>query len=283
MITSMTGFSSSEFIDGDININCEIKSINHRFLDITIKSHDLPSDVDIFIRETLSKRVKRGSVDVRFRITQPQQTSYKINEESLQNLLNLVASHDDLRSQELSFGDVKDVPGIINSIHKSVVDKKNIKDTFKKAFSDFLASKEEEGAKIQKVFISKIKKIKNNNHSISAKSQSTIAKRNIKFKKKIKDHISNIDKDRLEQEVSLLLLKHDVAEEQERITFHLSSLEKELKTKISKGKKIDFILQELFRETSTLSVKLDDPSQKSKALNMKLLVEEMREQAQNAE
>ena len=84
----MTGFSSSEFIDGDININCEIKSINHRFLDITIKSHDLPSDVDIFIRETLSKRVKRGSVDVRFRITQPQQTSYKINDESLQNLLN---------------------------------------------------------------------------------------------------------------------------------------------------------------------------------------------------
>ena len=60
-------------------------------------------------------------------------------------------------------------------------------------------------------------------------------------------------------------------------------MEKELKAKVSKGKKIDFILQELFRETSTLSVKLDDPREKSKALNMKLLVEEMREQAQNAE
>lgn len=80
-----------------------------------------------------------------------------------------------------------------------------------------------------------------------------------------------------------MLLKHDVAEEQERISFHLSSLEKELNIKNSSGKKIDFILQELFRETSTLSVKIDDPKQKSKALDMKLLVEEMREQAQNAE
>lgn len=283
MITSMTGFASSEFINGDINIYCEIKSINHRFLDVTIKSHDLPSDVDIFIRDTLSRKVKRGSVDVRFRITQPQKTSYKINKESLENLLDLVASHDGLGSQELSFRDIKDVPGIINTVHKSVVNKKNIKDTFKKAFSDFLVSKCEEGSKIHKVFITKIKKINNNNHSILVNSKSTIEKRNIKFRKKIKEQISNLDKDRLEQEVSLLLLKHDVAEEQERIAFHLSSLEKELKAKVSKGKKIDFILQELFRETSTLSVKLDDPREKSKALNMKLLVEEMREQAQNAE
>ena len=127
MITSMTGFASSEFIDGDINIYCEIKSINHRFLDVTIKSHDLPSDVDIFIRDTLSRKVKRGSVDVRFRITQPQKTSYKINKESLENLLDLVASHDGFGSQELSFRDIKDVPGIINTVHKSVVNKKNIK------------------------------------------------------------------------------------------------------------------------------------------------------------
>ena len=78
-------------------------------------------------------------------------------------------------------------------------------------------------------------------------------------------------------------MKHDVAEEQERISIHLNALNKELNLKNSRGKKIDFILQELFRETSTLSVKLDDPTHKSRALDMKLLVEEMREQAQNVE
>jgi uncharacterized protein (TIGR00255 family) len=93
----------------------------------------------------------------------------------------------------------------------------------------------------------------------------------------------NLDKDRLEQEVAMLVLKHDVAEEIERIDFHLSSLTKELSIKNGSGKKIDFILQELFRETSTLSVKIDHPVYKQIALDMKLSVEEMREQAQNIE
>ena len=93
----------------------------------------------------------------------------------------------------------------------------------------------------------------------------------------------NIDRARLEQEVAILVLKHDVAEEVERISFHTTSLKKELSSKKTSGKKIDFILQELFRETSTLSVKLDSPSHKQIALDMKLSVEEMREQAQNIE
>ncbi|MDA7786473.1 DUF1732 domain-containing protein [Gammaproteobacteria bacterium] len=283
MITSMTGFASSEYVDGDIRINCKIKTINHRFLDVTIKSHELPSDVDIYIREALSKKIKRGSVDVRFKISQPQKTSYKFNKDSLQNLLDLVASNKNLNSQVLTFADIKDVPGIINAIHKSSINKKILKDIFKKTLADLILNKKEEGVKIQKVFLNKINKINKNNSSISLGAKTSINKRNTKFRKKIKDYITDIDKERLEQEVSLLLLKHDVAEEQERISFHLSSLEKELKGKLSKGKKIDFILQELFRETSTLSVKLDDPANKSKALDMKLLVEEMREQAQNAE
>ena len=81
----------------------------------------------------------------------------------------------------------------------------------------------------------------------------------------------------------MLVLKHDVAEEVERINFHSNSLKEELASKKTSGKKIDFVLQELFRETSTLSVKLDEPSYKELALDMKLSVEEMREQAQNIE
>ena len=81
----------------------------------------------------------------------------------------------------------------------------------------------------------------------------------------------------------MLVLKYDVAEEIERIKFHCSSLQKEITSNKTSGKKIDFMLQELFRETSTLSVKLDEPNYKKIALDMKLLVEEMREQAQNIE
>tara|TARA_B100000401_G_scaffold329667_1_gene229278 strand:+ start:805 stop:1092 length:288 start_codon:yes stop_codon:yes gene_type:complete len=95
--------------------------------------------------------------------------------------------------------------------------------------------------------------------------------------------LENLDEGRLEQEIAILALKHDVNEEIDRIFFHLESLQKELNKKLCSGKKIDFILQELFREANTLSVKLDDPNLKNNAIDMKLFIEEMREQTQNVE
>mgnify|MGYP005686650059 FL=1 len=91
------------------------------------------------------------------------------------------------------------------------------------------------------------------------------------------------DENRLDQEITHLAMKADVSEELERIDFHLHSIKKELNNKNSSGKKIDFILQELFRESNTLTVKLDEPETKNIALEIKVLVEEMREQIQNIE
>ena len=91
------------------------------------------------------------------------------------------------------------------------------------------------------------------------------------------------DRTRLDQEVAMLALKHDISEELDRIFFHTKTINEELRKKISSGKKIDFILQELFRESNTLTVKIDDSKLKNYALDMKLLIEEMREQTQNVE
>ena len=104
-----------------------------------------------------------------------------------------------------------------------------------------------------------------------------------KFKLKIANLIKDLDETRVNQEIALLALKHDVSEELDRIIFHTKSMNQELKKQSCSGKKIDFILQELFREANTLSVKLDDPNSKNLALDAKLLVEEMREQIQNVE
>ena len=103
------------------------------------------------------------------------------------------------------------------------------------------------------------------------------------FKLKIANLIKDLDETRVNQELALLALKHDVSEELDRIIFHTKSMNQELKKQSCSGKKIDFILQELFREANTLSVKLDDPNSKNLALDAKLLVEEMREQIQNVE
>jgi uncharacterized protein (TIGR00255 family) len=266
-----------------LSVTCDIKTINHRFLDVSIRSHELPNDIDVFIRELTSKKIKRGSIDIRFKIVQPKNTSYEFNMKSLDNLLAIIDDNNSFNSKDLTFGDIKDVPGIINTHNHSQISSTILKNVFKAALSKLIATKNDEGMKIQKIFDSKIKKINKNNQLISKGSKAIIKRRNERLRSKINDHISNINEERLEQEISLLLLKHDVAEEQERISFHLNALNKELNLKNSRGKKIDFILQELFRETSTLSVKIDDPAHKSRALDMKLLVEEMREQAQNVE
>jgi uncharacterized protein (TIGR00255 family) len=282
----MTGFGSSKQIQKETEVYCDIKSVNHRFLDVSIKPNDIGNEFDVLIREEVSKKIKRGSVDIRFKLKFPSSNTYTINNESIKNLFNSINSINSIKSIDTSnirLSDIKDIPGIIKSEQKILVNQNLLKKTFKAALNELLENRKTEGEKINKTFISKISKIQNNLAKISKSNPKLTKLRAETLNKKVKMLCDNLDKDRLEQEVAMLVLKHDVAEEIERIDFHLSSLMKELSIKNGSGKKIDFILQELFRETSTLSVKIDHPGYKQIALDMKLSVEEMREQAQNIE
>ena len=123
-----------------------------------------------------------------------------------------------------------------------------------------------------------------NSHQKLQKSASSLLKHRVQaIKKKLIQKNALINKDEIANELSNVALKHDIAEELERISFHIESLNKLFKLKNAHGKKMDFILQELFREVNTLSVKIEKPDLKDLALTMKLKVEELREQAQNLE
>jgi uncharacterized protein (TIGR00255 family) len=283
MTKSMTGFGSSRHSNKDTEVYCEIKTVNHRFLEISTKPNDLSNELDLYVRDSISKKLKRGNIDVRFRLKFPSSNSYVVNEVSLNNLISSVKKIPNINSNNISFSDVKDMPGIINSEQSISINHKLVKKVFIEALNQLINSRGSEGTKIEKIFITKINKIEMSTSRLSASNRKLTRKRSENLKKKIQNLTVHIDNTRLEQEVALLVLKHDVAEEIERIVFHSKSLKKELSSTKTSGKKIDFILQELFRETSTLSVKLDEPSYKQIALDMKLSVEEMREQAQNIE
>ena len=283
MIKSMTGFGSSTYSFKDTEIYCEIKTVNHRFLEISTKPNDLNNSIDLYVRDTLTKKLKRGSIDVRFRFKTQSGNSYSVNTDSVKNLLKSIKDIPNINSNNINFSDIKDLPGIIKSEKGKGAEDSLIKKTFNNCLKQLIESRELEGLKIKKVFLSKIKKISQNALRISSSNKKYTKKRFINLKKKISDLTNNIDSNKFEHEVAMLVLKHDVAEEIERIKFHCSSLQKEITSNKTSGKKIDFMLQELFRETSTLSVKLDEPNYKKIALDMKLLVEEMREQAQNIE
>ena len=277
----MTGFGLSNLIEKDSKIYIEIKGVNHRFLEISIKSNETNNDLDQYMRNAISKQINRGKIDVRLKIKSSSKTEYSINgelikklEKSAKKIMNLT---------ELKFKDIKDIPGIVNIEVGQQTNINQVKKEFNKALKLFINSKKKEGSKIRIVLNKKIKGIELLTAKILKANKSNLKFRIRLFKQKIKKLVEDFDDSKLSQEVALLALKFDVAEELDRIFFHLKSLKEEVNKINCKGKKIDFLLQELFRESNTLSVKLDAPKTKNLALDMKLLVEEMREQIQNVE
>ena len=278
----MTGFGLSESFDKKCNISIEIRSVNHRFLELSIKSGNLGNDLDDFIREAISKKINRGKIEVKIKAKSSSKTKYEINKKLFRMLEN--ALKEAFKNKvNLRFSDIKDIPGIFNTETSESINMRVIKNNFNNALKGFIDSRLKEGKKIENVLLKKIKAIEKISQSIQNKEKKSLNKRIKNYQNKIKKLTEDFDETRLDQEVAMLALKHDIAEELDRILFHIKTINEELRKKTSSGKKIDFILQELFRESNTLAVKIDDLKLKNFALDIKLLVEEMREQIQNVE
>tara|TARA_B100000614_G_C14545027_1_gene491738 strand:- start:1219 stop:2067 length:849 start_codon:yes stop_codon:yes gene_type:complete len=282
MIKSMTGFGQSKYIEKGTEVLVEIKSVNHRFLEVNLKSSEIKNKDEEYFKKTISKKLKRGKIDIHIRVNASNNGSILINRKLLAELKKVI-KNESLISNELSLQDIKDLPGILKITKTSNSKIQILKKVFNEALADFLESRIEEGNKIHKILINKINTIQSKQIKVSKLCKRDLSKKIKLYKKRVKDILEKYDANRLDQEITHLAMKADVSEELERIEFHLQTIRKELNNKNSSGKKIDFILQELFRESNTLTVKLDEPKTKSIALEVKVLVEEMREQIQNIE
>ncbi len=278
----MTGFGQSKYIEKGTEVLVEIKSVNHRFLEVNLKSSEIKNKDEEYFKKTISKKLKRGKIDIHIRVNASNNGSILINRKLLAELKKVI-KNESLISNELSLRDIKDLPGILKITKSSNSKIQILKKVFNEALADFLESRIEEGNKIHKILINKINTIQSKQIKVSKLCKRDLSKKIKLYKKRVKDILEKYDANRLDQEITHLAMKADVSEELERIEFHLQSIRKELNNKNSSGKKIDFILQELFRESNTLTVKLDEPKTKSIALEVKVLVEEMREQIQNIE
>ncbi len=282
MINSMTGFGLSNFIDKESEVYIEIKGVNHKFLEVTIKPNDLNNELEEYIRKLISKKIIRGRVDIRIKMKTSSNASYSIDLKLLKKFKKSLKEGLQFNG-DIHFRDIKDVPGIFKSEATKNINNRVIKKIFNEAINEFVSSRNIEGAKIKKVLLKKIMQIESSISKIKKLNHKNLKKRSKLYKDKALELLENLEENRLEQEVAILALKYDVSEEIDRIFFHTGTLTKELNKNICSGKKIDFVLQELFREANTLSVKLDDPHLKNNALDMKLFIEEMREQTQNVE
>ena len=278
----MTGFGLSKSLKKDSEVFIEIKGVNHRFLEVSIKPNDLGNELDQYIRNSITKSVNRGKVDVRVKLKSAAQTNYVIDAFLIKKLENTLKKNTSLKNK-ISFSDIKDVPGIFNAEVTHKLNISTVKQEFNNALKDFLDSRSKEGIKIKKTLKKKILKSESLIKNISNSCNKNLEKRMSLFKSKVSKFTQGYDESRINQEITLLALKQDVSEELDRVLFHVNSLKKEINKKDCSGKKIDFILQEFFREANTLTVKLDNPSMMNKAIDVKILIEEMREQTQNVE
>ena len=164
----MTGFGTSRYLDKDTEVYCEIKSVNHRFLDVSIKPNDISYELDLYIREAISKKVKRGSIDIRFKFKFPSENTYIVNRGSIKNLVSTIKDLKSINTKDIKFSDIKDVPGIIKTEQNIRFNKNLVKKIFKEALDLLIENRKIEGKKIKKIFMLKINPIKQNTKKISS-------------------------------------------------------------------------------------------------------------------
>ena len=189
----------------------------------------------------------------------------------------------DLDIKNLNFSDIKDIPDIFMDKKKSAFSGNIIKKVFKEALKALIENKEIEGQKIKKTFTDRIKRIHKNLISLANEVEKNKLKRKKNILNKLNSSNLSASDESISNEVVNQIIKSDISEEIDRLDFHKSSLLEELVSKKAKGKKIDFILLEMLREVNTILAKVTFTKEKKYALDIKINIEEMREQVSNVE
>ena len=278
----MTAYVSTNHNYKGCSISCDIKSVNGKSLDISFKSNFILPEVELFLRDLVSKKVHRGNIEINFNVESIGQPSFVLNKKLIKEIKEEL-NKSDLDIKNLNFSDIKDIPNIFIDKKKSAYSETFIKRVFKGAFIALIENKEIEGHKIKKTFADRIKKIHKNLISLTNEEAKNKYKREKNVLNKLNSSSFVVSDESISNEVVNQIIKSDISEEIDRLKFHKSSLLEELESKNAKGKKIDFILLEMLREVNTILAKVTFSKEKKYALDIKIYIEEMREQVSNVE
>ncbi|MBF0565516.1 MAG: YicC family protein [Nitrospirae bacterium] len=283
MIQSMTGYGESEK-DG---MKVEIRSVNHRFLDVNVKSPSHFLKYEMQLRKSVQKTFHRGRIDVYITV-QPRNAS-SINYEYLKSTVTLL---EDLR-KNLGIGGEIDFPTIFSFMEKGVmevreVDENELDEVFTAALANLKTMREKEGRELLIEINRHADLLETTLEQIIVLDADSPQKTMDKLKKKIEEllekqtfGIQELDQTRLIQEAALIAEKCDISEELERISSHLKQFRKNLLNNDKIGKALDFILQELYREANTVGSKTGEYEINALSVSLKAEIEKLREQVQN--
>ena len=293
MIRSMTGYGKGFLNTENREYQVEIKSVNHRYLDINIKMPRTLSYLEEDIKKEISKRIKRGKIDVfiTFENNSQEGRNVKINKELAKVYINQLKelADEEKISDKIEVIDIAKFPDILTiKIDENDEKIKNeIIQATKDATEKIVEMKNIEGEKIAQDLLTRIEKIESKIAEISKKSTGLIEEYVVKLEKRIKEILKSeeVDKSRLAQEVVIYADKCSVEEEITRLKSHIYQFKNLLSDNKNEtiGKKLDFIIQEMNRETNTIGSKANNLEITNGVIDIKTELEDIREQVQNIE
>ncbi|MDE0420691.1 MAG: YicC family protein [Gammaproteobacteria bacterium] len=279
----MTAFGRAQ---GD-SLDWEIRSVNHRYLEIAFRLPEPFRDLEPELRELAASRIQRGKIDATLRFAAGHAgVAPRLNERALAGLL---AAVEDIRRRVPSAGaldpmEILRFPGVVQDDAENLARFKAAAQTsFCVAVDDLVDHRQSEGAKLDRLLRERLAVLEETAASIRdliARQGDTLRER---LQGRVHELAKQVDRDRLEQEIALLAQKADVAEELDRLDIHVAETRRSLDSNAPCGRRLDFLMQELNREANTLAAKSLLPQAAHLAVDLKVVIEQMREQAQNVE
>ena len=288
MTLSMTAFSRQQQEQEWGSLTWEIRSVNHRYLETSVRLPESLRALENGVREAVRKRLTRGKVEcaLRFQSEAKFSSDLHLNTKLIQQLVQANIEIEQITGSSVSLKNMEVLrwPGVIEEqdFDKTSIEKQALS-LFSAALDDLVATREREGTELQGFILQRIHSVREIVVSIRNKMAEILAKQKQNILDRLADLQAELEPTRLEQEVSLLTQKADVEEELDRLDSHLNEVERVLGTKGQKGRRLDFLMQELNREANTLSSKSIVVETTLNAVELKVLIEQMREQIQNVE
>jgi uncharacterized protein (TIGR00255 family) len=288
MPRSMTGFARQEAQHTWGHLICEVRSVNHRYLEPSLKMSDSLRSLEPDVRDALRKRLGRGKVDVVlvFKVDDSKGLSTDFNQELAQALVSMAIQVGALAGNPapLNALDILRWPGVMQTRELDQVElEEAARRLFSETLNQLIANREREGAELVSFIEQRLVNIAENVASVSARLPELMAQQQEKLRARLDALAVDVDQERLAQELVYLAQKSDVAEELDRLQAHLVEVRRTLKLDEPIGRRLDFLMQELNREANTLSSKSIASDTTQSAVDLKVLIEQMREQVQNIE
>ncbi|MFO7528037.1 MAG: YicC/YloC family endoribonuclease [Marinobacter sp.] len=288
MIRSMTAFARKDARGDWGTLTCEIRTVNHRYLEPSFRLPEAFRELENKLREELRKGLKRGKVDISMRLQSAESAaqSFEISDE-MAKAVNNAANHINRmldNPAHISALDILRWPGVLSVPEQ---DYSVARDAATELFADTVAElvtvREREGERLRPLFEDRLETMGKLVADVRARMPELLEAQERNLRERFEKASVELDPDRIAQEMVMLAQKSDVAEELDRLNAHIGEVSDTLKRDDAIGRRLDFLMQELNREANTLSSKSIDADVTRAAVDLKVLIEQMREQVQNIE